>query len=64
MRKLPEGYEKAFYDSKAMERKRGIQNLENLMLLSLYRLLNGCSLKEISEIVSLTKLGMSATWRL
>ena len=27
------------------------------MLLSLYHLLNGCSLKEISEIASLTKLG-------
>ena len=57
MRDLPEGYEKACYDTKAMERKRGIPNPENLMLLSLYHLLNGCSLKEISEIASLTKLG-------
>ena len=57
MRELPEGYEAACYETKAMERRRGIQSPDDLMLLSLYHLLNGCSLMEISEIASLTKLG-------
>ena len=57
MRELPEGYEKACYDTKAMERGRGIKTPDNLMLLSLYHLLNGCSLKEISQIAGLTQLG-------
>ncbi|MBR3569571.1 MAG: hypothetical protein IKN96_02055 [Oscillibacter sp.] len=40
-----------------MERGRGIKTPDNLMLLSLYHLLNGCSLKEISQIAGLTQLG-------
>ena len=57
MRELPEGYEQACYDTGAMERGRGIKTPDNLMLLSLYHLLNGCSLKEISQIAGLTQLG-------
>ena len=57
MRELPEGYEQACYDTGAMERGRGIKTPDNLMLLSLYHLLNGCSLKEISQIAELTQLG-------
>ena len=57
MRELPKGYEQACYDTGAMERGRGIKTPDNLMLLSLYHLLNGCSLKEISQIAGLTQLG-------
>lgn len=57
MRELPEGYEKACYETGAIERGRGIKTPDDLMLLSLYHLVNGCSLKEISQIAALTKLG-------
>ena len=57
MKELPEGYEKACYETGAIERGRGIKTPDDLMLLSLYHLVNGCSLKEISQIASLTKLG-------
>ena len=50
-RELPNDYEQACYDTGAMERGRGIKTPDNLMLPSLYPLLNGCSLKEISKIV-------------
>jgi hypothetical protein len=57
MRELPADYEKMCYESKAIERRRGVDSAGDLMLLVMYHLLNGCSLLEISEIAKLTKLG-------
>ena len=57
IRKMPENYEEWCYQEKAIVRKRGITSPTDLMMLSLYHLLNGCSLVEISAIASLTKLG-------
>ena len=57
LRELPEGYEAACYSEKAMQRARGITNPNDLMMLSLMHLLNGCSLMEVSAIASLAKLG-------
>ena len=57
MKELPEGYEKACFEQKAIQRKRGISDPGNLMMLSMFHLLNGCSLTEISEIARLTRLG-------
>jgi len=56
-KELPEGYEAACYSEKAIRRRRGVDNPNNLMILSLFHLLNGCSLVEISTISSLAKLG-------
>ena len=57
LREMPEGYEKACYTTKAMIRRRDIKDPNDLMLLSLYHLLNGCSLMEVSAISKLTKIG-------
>ena len=57
IKKMPEGYEEACYTEKAIQRKRGITDPNDLMMLSLFHLLNGCSLTEISLIAELTKLG-------
>jgi hypothetical protein len=57
MKALPDGFEQACYDLKAIVRKRGVTSAGNLMLLAMFHLLNGCSLLEISEIARLTKLG-------
>jgi hypothetical protein len=57
MQELPEGYEQACFEQKAIQRKRGIKEPGDLMMLSMFHLLNGCSLTEISEIARLTKLG-------
>jgi hypothetical protein len=57
LKELPEGYEGACYDEKAIQRKRGIENPCDLMLLSMFHLFTGCSLVEISTIAELTKLG-------
>ena len=57
IRKMPEGYEKACYDTGAIVRKRDIKDPNDLMMLALFHLLNGCSLIEISEISKLSKLG-------
>jgi transposase len=54
---MPDKYEEACYDTKAIQRKRGITEPGDLMMLSLFHLLNGCSLVEISEVAKLTKLG-------
>jgi transposase len=54
---LPEGYETAAKEQKAIIRHRGINSAGDLMMLSLFHLLNGCSLLEISEIARLTKMG-------
>lgn len=57
LKEMPDGYEQSCFDEKAIQRKRGISEPGDLMLLSLFHLLNGCSLVEISEIARLTKLG-------
>jgi hypothetical protein len=57
IKEMPVGYDKACFTEKAIQRKRGIDNPDNLMMLSMFHLLNGCSLTEISVIAELTKLG-------
>jgi hypothetical protein len=54
---LPDGFEKACYDQKAIVRKRGVTSAGDLMMLVMFHLINGCSLLEISEIARLAKLG-------
>ena len=57
IKEMPEGYERACYEEKAIQRKRGITTPGDLMMLSLFHLLNGCSLVEVSTIASLAELG-------
>lgn len=57
IRELPRGYEQACFETKAIERKRGIKTPGELMLLNMIHLINGCSLVEISEIARLGKFG-------
>jgi hypothetical protein len=57
LKELPDGYEAACYDEKAIQRKRGIDNPNDLMMLAMFHLFTGCSLVEISTIAELTKLG-------
>jgi len=57
IKEMPEGYEKACFEKRAIVRKRGIENPDDLMMLALFHLLNGCSLTEVSVIAELTKLG-------
>jgi hypothetical protein len=57
LREMPAGYEGACFNEKAIQRKRGITEPGDLMILCLFHLLNGCSLMEISEVARLTKLG-------
>ena len=57
LRLMPEGYEEACYNTKAIIRNRGIKDPNDLMMLVLFHLLTGCSLIEISEISKLAKLG-------
>jgi hypothetical protein len=56
-KELPEGYEAACFSEKAIQRKRGIDDPNDLMLLALFHLVNGCSLIEVSTIAAATKLG-------
>lgn len=57
MRGMPTGYEEACYSTKAIIRNRDIKDPNDLMMLSLFHLVTGCSLIEISEISKLAKLG-------
>jgi len=57
LKELPEEYETACYDEKAIQRKRGIDNPHDLMMLAMFHLFTGCSLVEISTIAELAKLG-------
>jgi len=57
LKEMPEGYEKSCFEKNAIQRKRGITDPGDLMMLCLFHLINGCSLMEISEIARLTKLG-------
>ena len=57
MAELPEGYEEECYEQGAIIRKRGVSSPADLMMLTMFHLQNGCTLKEISEIARITKLG-------
>ena len=57
IQEMPNGYETACYEKNAIQRKRGISDPNDLLMLALFHLLNGCSLNEISTIAKLTKLG-------
>lgn len=57
IKEMPEDYEQACYETKAMQRKRGVTAPGDLMMLALFHLLNGCSLVEISAMAKLAKLG-------
>ncbi len=57
IRELPEGYAEACFKEGAIQRKRVISSPDDLMMLSLFHLINGCSLVEISTIAGLTKIG-------
>lgn len=57
IRMMPEGYEEACFNTKAIIRRRDIKNPNDLMMLVLFHLLTGCSLVEVSEISKLAKLG-------
>lgn len=55
MMQLPEDYEDECYKQGAIIRKRGVSCPATLMLLAIYHLHNGCSLKEMSQICRLTE---------
>ena len=57
MKELPEGYEESCFTEKAIQRKRGVDNPNDLMMLNMFHLINGTSLMEISLIAKMTKLG-------
>lgn len=57
MELMPEGYEAACYETKAIERNREIKNAKDLMKLCLIYLSQKCSLIEISEIARLMGIG-------
>ncbi len=57
IRMMPKGYEQACYETRAIVRKRDIKDPNDLMMLALFHLLNGCTLIEVSEISKLAKLG-------
>lgn len=57
MEMLPEGYEQACYETKAIERNREIKNPAELMKLCIIYLSQKCSLIEISEIARLMGIG-------
>ena len=57
LREMPEGYEEACFTEKAIQRKREISEPGDLMMLSLFHLLNGSSLEEVRLIAEMTKLG-------
>lgn len=54
---LAKGWEQKCLELKIIERRRGIKTPEDLMLLNLFHLVNGCSLMEISEAGRLLKIG-------
>jgi len=57
MKELPENFEEKCYEAKAIQRKKGISDPNDLMMLALFHLVNGCSLAEVSLIAKLSKLG-------
>jgi hypothetical protein len=57
IRQLPDDYEDICFESGAIVRRRGVTSPGDLMMLSLFHLLNGCSLVEVSEIARLADLG-------
>ncbi len=57
IRELPDGYAEACFKEGAIRRKRIISTPDDLMMLSLFHLINGCSLVEISTIANLGSNG-------
>lgn len=57
MRELPKDYEEESVMQGALIRKRGVTSAANLMMLSMFHLMNGCTLMEISEVTRITKMG-------
>jgi hypothetical protein len=57
MAELPADYEECCIKAGAIERRRGVANPADLMMLGIFHLHNGCSLLEISEIARISKLG-------
>lgn len=53
---LPDGYADLCRTLRVIERKRGFESAEDLMLMHLYHLVQGCTLLEVSEIARLTKI--------
>ena len=52
-----EGWKEKCFELGVIKRGRSIKTPEELMLLCLFHLINGCSLMEISEIGRLLKIG-------
>ena len=57
LREMPKGYEEACFKTGAIQRRRDIQNPDDLMMLNLFHLMTGCSLEEISEISKMSQIG-------
>lgn len=57
IRELPDDYEETCFKCGAIVRRRGVRSPGDLMMLSLFHLVNGCSLLEVSEVAGLTGLG-------
>ncbi len=57
IRRLPEGYEEACFETGAITRKRGISDPSDLMFLCMMHLVYGCSLLEVSAIARTNKMG-------
>ena len=57
MAELPSDYEEDCFKTGAIRRQRGVSSPADLMMLAMFHLQNGCSLKEISEVARITKLG-------
>jgi hypothetical protein len=53
---LPDNYAQILIDSGKFQRWRGIKTPEDLMLLSLFHIVNGCTLKEVSTIAKEGKI--------
>jgi len=57
IRLLDSGYEDKCYELGIIKRQRAIKTPADLMLLSLFHLVNGCTLMEISEMGRIAKIG-------
>lgn len=57
IRRLPEGYEEACFETGAITRKRGISDPNDLMYLCMMHMLYGCSLLEVAAIARMNKMG-------
>ena len=57
IRRLPEGYEDACFETGAITRKRGIYDPNALMYLCMMHMLYRCSLLEVAAIARMNKMG-------